>query len=78
MEELNLRLAEIVESKDFYGKFSPKENDDLKNHKTEIASMIKDLIEWLENIKEDELTVFGIGDKIADMVLSVLPLTNHP
>jgi len=68
-EELRLRLAEIIEGKDFSGKFDQIMNNDLKNHKAEIIAMIKDLIEWIENLKEDELTVLGIGDKFADLVL---------
>jgi len=70
-EELRLRLAEIIEGKDFSGKFDNEMSNDLKNHKTEIISMIKDLIEWIEDLKKDELTVFGIGDKFADMVLGL-------
>jgi len=67
-DELRLRLTEIIDGKDFSGRFDQIMNNDLKNHKAEIIAMIKDLIEWIENLKEDELTVFGNGDKFANML----------
>jgi hypothetical protein len=74
-EELKTRLAEIIENKDFSGQFSPLSshdleiNNDLKKYKTEIIEMINGLIGWLENLKENELTVIGTAQKIADLIL---------
>jgi len=73
-EELKIRLTEIIEDKDLSKRFdnifdnTPIVND-LKKYKTEIVTMIEDLIDWLENLKEDELTIIPPVDKFFDMVL---------
>jgi len=62
-EELRNRLMEIINDKDFSGKSEPDKINDLKENKTDIIKMIKDLIDWIENLKENELTV--IPDTVA-------------
>ena len=57
--ELNIRLAEIIEEKDLSNRYSDKVINDLKNHKVEIVTMIKELIEWLENLKVKKLSIIG-------------------
>jgi len=69
VEELKIRLAEIIDDKDFSGKFEDEQINDLKKHKTEIIEMIRDLIEWIENLKENELTVIPDNDVMLRIVL---------
>jgi len=68
-EQLRIRHTEIVDGKDFSGKFSPEINNDLKKYKDEILIMIQELISWIDEIKEDELTIIGTHDKFADWIL---------
>jgi len=68
-EQLLIRYTEIVDGKDFSVKFSPELINKLKKYKDEILLMIKELISWIDEIKEDELTIIGTQDKFADLLL---------
>jgi len=68
-DQLQIRYKEIVDGKDFSGKLSPEIINDLKKYKDEILIMIKDLISWIDELKEKELTIIGTHDKFADLIL---------
>jgi len=68
-EQLLIRYKEINDGKDFSGKFSPEINNDLIKYKEEILIMIQELITWIDEIKEDVLTIVGTQDKFADWIL---------
>jgi hypothetical protein len=67
-EELRFQLAEIMEDKDLSKRFSPELIADLKKYRTEIIEMINDLIKWIENLKENELTVITDFDKFLTLI----------
>jgi len=71
-EELKMTLAKIIEDK-YLPELSEESGDvaanALNKYKSEIVTMIGDLIEWLENIKENELTIIPPFDKLFDMIL---------
>jgi len=68
-EQLQIRYKEIVDGKDFLGKLSSEIINDLKEYKKEILIMIRELIRWIEQIKEKQLTIIGTHDKFADLLL---------
>jgi len=68
-EQLLIRYKEIDDGKDFSGKFSSEINNDLIKYKEEILIMIQELITWIDEIKEDVLTIVGTQDKFADWIL---------
>jgi maleate cis-trans isomerase len=67
--ELKIRLAEIIEDKDLSNRYSDKVINDLKKHKVEIVTMIKELIEWLENLKVKKLSIIGPNTEFFNMLL---------
>ena len=71
-EELKMRFTEIIEDK-YVPELSKESGDEaahaLNKYKAEIVTMIEDLIEWLENLEENELTIIGPFDKFCNMVL---------
>ena len=67
--ELKIRLAEIIEDKDLSNRYSDKVINDLKKHKVEIVAMIKELIEWLENLKVKKLSIIGPDTEFFNMLL---------
>jgi hypothetical protein len=71
-EELKMTLAKIIEDKYLPG-LSGESGDvaanALNKYKAEIVTMIGDLIEWLENLEENELTIIPPFDKLSGMIL---------
>ena len=68
--ELKIRLAEIIENKDLSNRYwGDKVINDLKKHKVEIVAMIKELIEWLENLKVKKLSIIGPDTEFFNMLL---------
>ena len=65
IEKLKERLIEIIEDNDLSDRryYIKEAINDMKKYKWEIVTMIKDLIEWLENLQESELTIITTYDK---------------
>jgi hypothetical protein len=77
VEELKIRLADIIEDKDLICKFESRLglecavniNNEIKKSKTEIIELINGLINWIESLEEDKLTIIGIDRFFSRVVL---------
>ena len=71
-EELKMTLTKIIEDRylpELSEEFGDEVTDALNKYKAEIVKMIEDLTEWLENMKENELTIIPPFDKFCNMIL---------